>query len=257
MTDTDEALNPRTARFTKRSVSMPDLRLPEAWGRSSGRTTKRKRLDTDFDIAVDTDDQVEHFKRQNSENDHDNIDLTPSHRIPDVLYSESAPQISRGEPQPSQLPASLVRAETSQPITSRQSRSPQSSTLLSEPGLFKQSTLLPEPQTSQRSTLTTESQSSNLLISSSTRPYSISQPKAPSADKQLDKRNDRSKAIQKWEPSEWDENEFDSDDENMSLAVTMKLANELSLLKSFLEIYRKFNIHLGGKYRFFVHSTNH
>lgn len=33
----------------------------------------------------------------------------------------------------------------------------------------------------------------------------------------------------------------------MSLAVTMKLANELSLLKSFLEMYRKFNVHLGGE----------
>ena len=42
---------------------------------------------------------------------------------------------------------------------------------------------------------------------------------------------------------ERDDNVFDSDGENMSLAVTMKLANELSLLKSFLDIYKKFSIH--------------
>ena len=268
MTDTNEALNPRAARFTKRSFSMPDLRLPEAArGISSGRTTKRKRLDTEFDIAVDTDDQVERFKRQNSENDHDSIDLTPFHRIPDVLDSaatESAPQTSKGESQPSQLPAPLLKVDSSHPMISRQSRSPRSSSLPSgpdssisaaKPQSSKQFTSPPEPQTSQKSVLTTGPQSSNLFISSSTRPYSLSQPKASSADNQLDKRNDGSEAIQKWESSEWDENEFDSDDENMSLAVTMKLANELSLLKSFLEIYRKFNIHLGGKYGVFVHST--
>lgn len=42
----------------------------------------------------------------------------------------------------------------------------------------------------------------------------------------------------------------------MSLAVTMKLANELSLLKSFLEMYRKFNVHLGGEllpFLFFIY----
>ena len=50
-----------------------------------------------------------------------------------------------------------------------------------------------------------------------------------------------------WGPAEWDDDAFDSDGETMSLAVTMRLANELSLPKSFLGIYKKFNIHLGGK----------
>ena len=264
MNDTVEAPNQRVARSTKRSASMPDLRLHEAaWGRSPGRTTKRKRLDTDFDIVIDTHNQVDRFKRQNSDDGYDSIDLTPSHHIPGVLglaATKSAPPTSKGEHQPSQLPAPLLRVESSQTITPRQfwpHRSPTSqgepesskrSISAAEPQSSPQSTSPPEPKASQQSTLTTHPQSSNLANSPSTRPYSLSQREAPSADNQLDKRNHESKPIQKWDPKEWDEDEFDSDDENMSLAVTMKLANELSLLKSFLEIYRKFNIHLGGEY---------
>lgn len=152
---------------------------------------KRKHLDTNFDIAIDTYSQAGRFKRQNSDDDNDNIDLAPSHRRPEMLASavrESTPIITTGEPQ---LP--------------KQSPSP------------------------------------------STGPYSLAELETLSADKQLEKPKDDGNPVKKWDMKEWDENEFDSDEENMSLAVTMKLANELSLLKSFLEIYRKFNIHLGGK----------
>lgn len=199
---------------------MPDLKLPEAtWGRPPGRTAKRKRPDPDFDIAIDTDSQVDRFKRQNIGSD--TIDLTPSHRIPDVLGSqETDPTYSTStrEAQRSQLPAPLLDLLSSQPLR-KPSISP----------------------SSQPTTLPSEPQSPDLPASA------ISELETLSADNQLDKPNDKGKAIQKWDPKVWDENEFDSDEENMSLAVTMKLANELSLLKSFLGIYRKFNIHLGGK----------
>lgn len=199
---------------------MPDLKLPEAtWARPPGRTAKRKRPDPDFDIAIHTDSQVDRFKRQNIGND--TIDLTPSHRIPDVLESQETDPThttSRREPQRSQLPAPLLDLLSSQPL-----RKPS----ISPPY--------------QPTTLPSESQSPDLPASA------ISELGTLSPDNQLDKPNDKGKAIQKWDPKVWDENEFDSDEENMSLAVTMKLANELSLLKSFLEIYRKFNVHLGGK----------
>ena len=273
MNDIVEAPHQRVARSTKRSASMPDLRLHEtAWDRPPGGTTKRKHLDTDIDIDIDIDthSQVDRFKRHNSDDGYESMDLTPSHQIPDVLGSAatgSAPSTSEGEPQPSQLPAPLLREESSQTITSRQfqphrsptsQREPEStkqSISAAEPQPSQQSTSPPESEASQQSTLATYPQSSNLAISPSTRPYSLSQPQPPSADNQLDKHNHESKPTQKWDPKEWDEDEFDSDDENMSLAVTMKLASELSLLKSFLEIYRKFNIHLGGEYNSFGHPT--
>lgn len=178
---------------------MPDLRLPEAaWGNPHGRVMKRKRPDINFDIAIDADSQVNHFKHQKNTDGHDSIDLTPSHRILDVLGSaatESARKISTREPQPS-LPSAPMLGTQSHPVSK-----------LARPQF-------PAP----------------LRRSQSSQPVPI-----------------EGKVIQKWDSKEWDGDEFDSDDENMSLAVTMKLATELSLLKSFLETYRKFNIHLGGK----------
>ena len=53
--------------------------------------------------------------------------------------------------------------------------------------------------------------------------------------------------IQKWKPDEWDDNYLDSDRKNMSLAVMMKLGHQLSLLREFLDVYKRFNGHLGGK----------
>ncbi|CAD6586685.1 MAG: hypothetical protein ASARMPRED_002800 [Alectoria sarmentosa] len=166
---------------------MPDLELLEAaWVRPPGRITKRKHSDTNVDIATDTDSQIDRFKRRNTDDDNDSIDLTPSHRIPEVLGSaatESTPSISTGGT--SRLPNPLLGAP------SFQSPRPGVEALCSD-------------------------------------------------NKQVD-------PIGKWDPKEWEAIEFDSDEENMSLAITMKLAYDLSLLKSFLEIYRKFNIHLGGK----------
>ena len=43
------------------------------------------------------------------------------------------------------------------------------------------------------------------------------------------------------------EDAFDQDDVNMSLAVLMELASDLSLLKSFLRLYKQFDTHLGGE----------
>lgn len=53
-------------------------------------------------------------------------------------------------------------------------------------------------------------------------------------------------------PQNWDGKaiEMESDDENMSIVVSLKLASELSLLKSVLDLYRNFNINLGGTEHF-------
>lgn len=79
------------------------------WGRQAGRNMNRKRSATSFDIAIDTD------VRQKNDDGRDSIDLTPSHRIPEVLSSaltESASSTSAGGPQPSQLstPAVVVKS---------------------------------------------------------------------------------------------------------------------------------------------------
>ena len=44
-----------------------------------------------------------------------------------------------------------------------------------------------------------------------------------------------------------DEDGFDTDSEEMSLAVVMKLSNDMTLLKNYLKIYQKFNQRIGGK----------
>ncbi|MCJ1275359.1 hypothetical protein MMC21_003162 [Puttea exsequens] len=43
-----------------------------------------------------------------------------------------------------------------------------------------------------------------------------------------------------------DEDGFDTDSEEMSLAVVMKLSNDMTLLKNYLKIYQKFNQRIGG-----------
>lgn len=43
------------------------------------------------------------------------------------------------------------------------------------------------------------------------------------------------------------EDAFDQDDVNMNLAVLMELARDLSLLKSFLRLYKQFDTHLGDE----------
>ena len=255
MAYTDEALNPSATLSPKRSASMPDLELLEAaWVRPPGRITKRKHSDTNVDIATDTDSQIDRFKRQNHDDDNDSIDLTPSHRIPEVLGSaatESTPSISTGGT--SRLPNPLLgapsfqsprssRSPPYQTINSRQFRPPRSYTLpLVGLQTSKQSTLAPAHTSSKQVSSARDPHACNLAISPLTHHDSRPGVEALCSDnKQVD-------PIGKWDPKEWEAIEFDSDEENMSLAITMKLAYDLSLLKSFLEIYRKFNIHLGGK----------
>ena len=227
--------------------------MSDLWGRTHGHTLKRKRPDTNFDIAIDSDSQDDHLKRQNIDDGHDAIDLTPSHQIPEVIGSAATESTqkttSTGVYRPTQLPAPQLGhspsavpkpspSQSSQTIRAQQHRPTISS---------KQSTSAPKPQFTQQCTPTSSSQSSNLLTSLSKRSCAISELENSGASDQPDKLNDQGKGVQTWKPNEWDDDEFDSDEESMSLAVTMKLANELSLLKSFLDLYRKFNIHLGGK----------
>ena len=82
--------------------------------------------------------------------------------------------------------------------------------------------------------------------------HSQPEPRGLSAESQIDKPDEDVRTVQKWDLGDWDVDMFDSDKQNMSLAVIMKLANQLSLLKQFLEIYQKFNIHLGCKHNLFT-----
>ena len=169
---------------------MPVLRLPgDAGGKSPGRTVKRKRSDTNFNIAIDTDGQSDHFKRRNNHDGPTTIKVTESNGVINALDSattESSPDTSTIESQPSLLPAPLLVLQSIEAVS------------------------IPP-------------------------------------DKEVNNPNERDKAPRKWNSKDWDGDRFESDDANMSLAATMKLANELSLLKSFIQIYKKFNIHLGGK----------
>ena len=154
---------------------MPDTSLAKvAFSIPSKSPLKRKSSDSNRDVAIDVNGQIERSKRQKSDDDNEAIDLTPSHQIPDVL----------GE-----VPVSLV------PTGPRSER---------------QTTSMPESQSSISST---------------------------AADQDLSK----------WGPGDWDNDVFDSDSEYMSVAVLRNLGNEISLLKFFLDEYKKFNIHLGGK----------
>ena len=169
---------------------MPVFRLPgDAGGKSPGRTVKRKRSDTNFNVAINTDGQSDHFKRRKSHDGPTTIKVTESNGVINALDSaatESNPDTSTTESQPFLLPPPLLVLQSSEAVS-----------------------IPPE--------------------------------------KQVNNPNEQDKGPQKWNSKDWDGDRFESDDENMSLAVTMKLANELSLLKSFLQIYKKFNIHLGGK----------
>lgn len=200
---------------------------------------KRKRENTDFDIAVDTESQIDH----SDDDGNDKIGFTllgrvlnvlgtPSRQRPDTLGS--LPPTSTGEHRASRLSAPPLGSQSRRTVSTRQFRPPRSPTLLSHSKSSKKSTSAPNPQ------------SSNLSTSPAPHP-DAPETDASSAGNQSDKTKGESEAVGVWDPKDWDEDEFDSDDEHMSLAVMMKLSNELSLLKSFLELYRKFNIHLGGK----------
>ena len=60
-----------------------------------------------------------------------------------------------------------------------------------------------------------------------------------------------------WSVEDLENDEKETDEESMSLTITMKLAHELSLLKGYLENYEQFNIHLGGKQRPFTLNRTH
>ena len=94
------------------------------------------------------------------------------------------------------------------------------------------------------------SQSSQLPTTSTDR--SKPEPKSLSAESQVDKSDNQVQRIQKWDVGDWDADTFDSDNQDMSLAIIMKLANQLSLLQQFLKVYKRFNVYLGGEHN---HST--
>ena len=201
---------------------MSDTRVPQVeFAIPSKSAIKRQRPDSNLAVAIDTNVQVDRSKRQKTDDGDNIIDLTPSHRIPDVLGEavvELVPTKSTEELQTSP-PQAALREENSHPMPNstgvqacRANNSGQSHPARSPP----------LTRHSNRSTLTPE-------------PQSFSSPTA--ADQ----------GPSNWAPREWDSDVFDTDSEAMSLAVMRKLVNEVSLLKSSLDDYKKFNIHLGGK----------
>ena len=199
---------------------MPDTREPKVGFLIPSKSAmKRQCPDSNLAVAIDTNGQVDRSKRQRND-DGDSIDLTPSHRIPDVLGEaavDSVPTESTGEPQTSRHQAPLPETNCN-PM-------PNSTVQANRASISRQSPRAqPTPLTrpSKRSMLTPESQSSN----------------SPTAADQ---------GPSNWAPGEWDSDVFDSDSGHMTVAVIRKLVNEVSLLKSSLDDYKKFNIHLGGK----------
>ncbi|KAM0798024.1 hypothetical protein BDR22DRAFT_414835 [Usnea florida] len=199
---------------------MPDTREPKVGFLIPSKSAiKRQCPDSNLAVGIDTNGQIDRSKRQRID-DGDSIDLTPSHRIPDVLGEaavNSVPTESTGEPQTSQHQAPLGETN-SHPM-------PDSTVQANRASISRQShpaRSLPLTRSSIRSTLTPESQS----------------PKSPTAADQ---------GPSNWAPGEWDSDVFDSDSGHMTVAVVRKLVNEISLLKSSLDDYKKFNIHLGGK----------
>ena len=73
-------------------------------------------------------------------------------------------------------------------------------------------------------------------------------PEAPLAENPSDKPDDQSRTNEKWSPKDWNRDIFETDERKSSLTTVMKLASELNLLKEYLELYQKFNTHLGGKH---------
>ena len=209
---------------------MSDARLPEALlGRPPGRGMKRKRSDANFEIASDADGRFDRIKRQNNSDGYDSgIDLIPSHQTPDGLGSAAtrpALTVSEGEPQlsPYNPVESILAVErTIYGLDTQAQRSHHNPPAQSPPNI------------------------PGLQYSKGVPIQSGIQPRQAITSRQL-RPDDEGKAFWKWDPKVWDEDEFDTDEEGMSLAIVMKLTNELSLLKSFLGIYRRFNIHLGGR----------
>ena len=94
------------------------------------------------------------------------------------------------------------------------------------------------------------SQSSQLPTTSTDHSKPEPEPKSLNAESQIDKSDNQVQRIQKWDVGDWDADTFDSDEQNMSLAVIIKLAHQLSLLQHFLEIYKRFNVHLGSEHNY-------
>ena len=74
------------------------------------------------------------------------------------------------------------------------------------------------------------------------------EPKGTSAKNRFDKPDEQHGKFQKWGEKDWEEIIFESDERNSSLPVVMKIAHQLSYLKEILELYKKFNVHLGCKH---------
>ena len=79
--------------------------------------------------------------------------------------------------------------------------------------------------------------------------HSKPDPKSPSAENRSNNLDDDDSTFQKWDPKDWDEDIFEGDERNSSLSLTMKISNQLSLLQQNLELYKKFNVHLGRKHK--------
>ena len=181
---------------------------------------KRKIQESNRAVEMNNNGQFDGVKRQKNTETNDYIDLTPSHQIPDVLDPAAVdlvPTESTRELQisPHQAP---LRETNSHPM-------PNSTVQAYRADIPRQSHPAGSPpltRPSNQSTLTPESQSSNSPTAADHGPS-------------------------KWAPGEWDSDVFDTDSEDMTVAVIRKLVNEVSLLKSSLEDYKKFNIHLGGK----------
>ena len=199
---------------------MPGTRIPMVTFSISSKSAP-KRKSPDSNGGVDTNGQVERLKRQKNEDENNNIDLTPSHQIPDVLDLAAVSLVAAeptGEPQTSGLQAPVQDTNSqsmysSTGVQASQASNPQQSLPAGSPALTRYSNQL---------TLTPESQSSNSHTAA-----------------------DQGPSI--WAPGEWDQDVFDTDSMGMSLALMRRLVNEVSLLKSSLDDYKKFNIHLGGK----------
>ena len=202
------------------STGMPDVEFAIP----SKSAIKRQRPDSNLAVATYTNGQVDRSKRQKVDDRDNNIDLTPSHRIPDVLGEAVVDLVlteSTGEPQTSRNQAAL-RETNPHPMPNPTVQACRANiSRLSHPAGSP-----PLTRPSNRSTLTPE-------------PQSFSSPMAAG------------QGPSNWAPGEWDNDVFDTDSQSMSLTVMRKLVNEVSLLKYSLDDYKKFNIHLGGKQKNF------
>ena len=97
-------------------------------------------------------------------------------------------------------------------------------------------------------------QSSQLPTTSMDR-YSKPEPKPTSAENRFDKHDDKTGTTQKWDLKDWKGDIFESDGQNSSLIIIMKMANHFSQLKKFLELYQEFDVHIGCKHKFLPRSS--